>query len=201
MMRGALPLLTSHHAAETQMVRTSGNLTFATGADDVTRAILIRAEKGTPAMNFLRLTGFRRIEWMLWALRIARHLAVGGQGPIIFGSVPITRPLPYVARHVVQPVRIRGIMSDRRGAPKTVLSRVGVRKMPLVRVSHPLSVRTEFISPHEGFSGLATSRREFPFRFGRQTFSSPLRVSHRIFIRHLYHRIILLPTNAALRPF
>src|SRR6516165_716254 len=91
-------------------------------------------------------------------------------------------------------------MSDRRGAPKTVLSGVGVWKMPLVRVSHPLSVRTEFISPHEGLSGLATSRREFPFRFGGQTFSGPLRVCHRVFIRHLYHRIILLPTNAALRP-
>ena len=50
------------YTTEPKMVRASVDFTFTSCANDVTRAILIGAEVGTAAMDFLWLVGLRRIE-------------------------------------------------------------------------------------------------------------------------------------------
>src|SRR5690606_22035059 len=80
----------------------------------------------------LRLT---RIEARLAgaAARIARHAA---RRHVVTGAiaVPVSRPLPDVARHVVEPVAVRREASDRRSAHPAIQLAVPPGELALPRI-------------------------------------------------------------------
>ena len=61
------------HTPETQVVGSRANFTFTSCSDHVAGAILIGAEKGSSAMNLLRLARFGGIERRIRPLRIPCH--------------------------------------------------------------------------------------------------------------------------------
>src|SRR5215831_3853030 len=140
------------YAAKSKVVRTCAYFTLAACADDIARAILIGTKKRSAAMDFLRLTRLRGIERCVRPTRIAGYSTCLSELRIIIGSIPVTGPLPHVSGHVIKSVRIRRELRHRRDACVTVFAGVEVGKMTLVRVGHPLALRTKRISPHEGLA-------------------------------------------------
>src|SRR5215472_3124497 len=64
-------------------------------------------------------------------------------------GVPVRRPLPDVADHVVQAVAVGRERADRRGPLVAVVLRVLNGELALPGVGHPAAVRIELISPGE----------------------------------------------------
>src|SRR5215470_19100497 len=71
--------------------------------------------------------------------------------------------------------------------------------MSLVRIRHPLAIRTERIAPYERFTRSSATSRKFPLRFRRQTLSCPLCVGFGIEIRNMYNRIVVFTPDITLR--
>src|SRR5262245_60941375 len=121
--------LTILHAAKAEMVGAGADLAPAARADDVARAVLIGAEKRPAAMDLLGLLRLGRIERRDRAARIACDAACRRELRIVIGTIPVADPLPDVSRHVVEAVRIRGKLRDRREACEAVLAAVAIGKV------------------------------------------------------------------------
>src|SRR5215813_4483601 len=135
------------------MIRPSADLALASCADHIARAVLIRAKERPAAVHPLRLTRLRGIERGIRALRIPRYAAGSGQLTVIIRTIPVARPLPHIAGHIVQAISIRKILCDRSNPWITILRRIVIRKVALVCVGHPFSIRTELVAPCEGLAG------------------------------------------------
>ena len=88
-----------------------------------------------------------RIETVGRSLRIDGDLAGRRQGLIVIGPVPIKSPLPDIARHIEQPICVRGERAYGSGSPKAVFEGIGIRAVPLEGIRHVLSPGHEFVSP------------------------------------------------------
>src|SRR6478609_938536 len=102
----------------------------------------------TPAARVLRnAAGLRRIRPMLW-------------------RIPVGRPFPDVADHVVEAIPIRRECGNRRRAFKTVGIGVLARELTLPGIGHVTVVRCEFIAPRKFGTVEPAACCKFPFRFG-----------------------------------
>ena len=173
-------------------------LALATRADRIPRAILIGAEKRSAAMDAFLHAGFAGIERVGWTLRIPGDGSGRRQLRVIVGAIPVAHPLPDVPAHVIEPVPVRRELCDRRDARERIRTGVVIGEVALMRIRHPVAVLLEFIAPGEHLAAQAAARRKLPFRFGRQTLAGPLRVSKRVFVRHMHHRKPFLPLDRAL---
>src|SRR5271165_7168475 len=106
------------------MVGSAGWFGLPAPADLIARAELIGAQKRPASNDALDDTWFLRIEAGGGTLRIRGDVARRGERLVVIGAVPIGRPFPDIARHVVQAVAVRRIrrnghrigMTVRRGA-------------------------------------------------------------------------------------
>ena len=132
-----------------------------------------------PAARVLRnAAGLRGIRLMLW-------------------RIPVGRPFPDVADHVVKSVTVRRECGDRRRAFKTVRIGVLAGKFTLPGIGHVTAGRREFIAPGKFGAVEPAARCKFPFRFGRQILASPFRVGERIAEGHMHDGMIVQPTDVA----
>src|SRR4029453_7624097 len=63
--------------------------------------------------------------------------------------IPLCGPLPYVARHLVEPVAVGRKTSHRCRSLETILFKILPGKFTLPGIRHVLSVRSECIAPDE----------------------------------------------------
>src|SRR4051812_31067965 len=94
------------------MVAGRADFPFAAGADDVARAVLIGAEERAATVDPFGLIRFGGVEGRPRPFGIAGHFARFGERVVVVGPIPIAAPLPDVARHVEEPVAVRGKLSD-----------------------------------------------------------------------------------------
>src|SRR5262245_61163211 len=189
-----------HHAAETAVVTSGGDLAFPARADHVPRAVLVGAQERPAAMDALGLVRFGRIERRFGPLRVAGDIFFVGESLVVVGTVPVRTPFPDVPRHVEQAIAIRGKFRPGADVDEAIFARVGSldRELSLIDVRHPLGAGAEVVSPGIGLAGRAAAGREFPFRFCRQALSRPAAIGDGVVVRHLNHRILFLPLDAAL---
>src|SRR3954453_13629452 len=103
--------------------------------------------------------------------------------------IPVARPLPHVADHVVEPVAVRREASDRRRAGMTVLIAVVYREETLPGIRDRLAVG--IVSARIIILTVAAAARgELPLRFGRKFVSSPMRIGKRILVGNMHNRVI-----------
>src|SRR6185436_12867551 len=81
--------------------------------------------------------------------------------------IPVGRPLPDVAGHLVQTVAVRWKRSDRGGPFVAVDTQVLPRKLPLPGIGHRLTPGRELLAPAELGTVQPAACCEFPFGFGR----------------------------------
>src|SRR5206468_11876662 len=80
--------------------------------------------------------------------------------------IPVRRPLPNVAGHVVKPVAVRGKTAHRRDAFESVGLKVLPGKFSLPTVRHIFACGGKFIAPGKFSSRQSASRGELPLGFG-----------------------------------
>src|SRR5262249_46566106 len=129
------------------MVCAGADLALAASANDVSRAVLIGTEERTAAMNLFLLGGLIGIVSRVGALGIAWYAAGGDELLVVVRTIPVSRPLPNVAGHIVEAVRIRRELRNRRDPDVAVVTTVFVGEVPFVSICHPLAVRTEGVAP------------------------------------------------------
>lgn len=125
------PLSAVHHTAEPEVIRAGAAFAFAARAHDITRAILIGAQERSAAMHFLGFVGFRWIIGSFRPMRVSRDAPDGSELLVVVGPIPVAGPLPDVCCHVIQAIRIRGVLSDRGKAREGILRHVGALKARL----------------------------------------------------------------------
>ena len=134
------------------------------------------------------------------AARILRHAAGLGRIGRVAGRPEVHGPLPHIADHVENPIAVRRVRHDRRGALVAVQRQVLERKRPLPGVGHLFSARREFLAPGVFGAIEAAARRELPLGLGRQFLARPARISLRIAVGHVHDRMIVEPADRAARP-
>src|ERR1700757_1419504 len=112
------------------MICSCGNLALASSSDHVARAVLIRAQKRTPAVDLFLFGRFRGIEGSFRAFRIARHSANLGELSVVVRAIPVGGPLPNVPGHVIKPVTIGQEVADGGDANETVSAGILNGEMP-----------------------------------------------------------------------
>src|SRR6476661_10141468 len=135
--------------------------------------------------------GFAAAARVLWNAASLRGIR------LVLWRIPVCRPLPDVADHVVQTVAVRRECGDRRGTLEAVGIGVLVRKATLPGVSHVTALRCELIAPREFGAVEPAARRKLPFRFSWQILASPLRIGERIVECHMHDWMIVKTTNVA----
>src|SRR3954447_3045617 len=111
-------------------------------------------------------------------------------------SVPVARPFPHVADHVVEPVTVRRETPDRRRTGMIVFIAVEYREETLPGICDRLSMRI-VCARIIILTVAAAARGELPLRFGRKFVSAPLRVSKRILVGNMHNRVIFLAHDRA----
>ena len=101
------------------MIRAGVDFAFAPRANHVARTILLCAEKRTATVDAFLLAGLVGIVRRVRALRIARDNARDSKPGVGVGAVPVARPLPCVAGHVVKAVTVGWKLRHRRDAQAT----------------------------------------------------------------------------------
>src|SRR5215472_12197811 len=107
------------------MIGAGAHLTFSTGTNNITRAILIGAEKRTSPHPTLGLSQLTRIERRIRSVWVTRHVPCRGEVLVVIGPIPVTHPLPDISCHIEEAVTIGWILRDSRDSRVPVLSTVG----------------------------------------------------------------------------
>src|SRR5262245_11284513 len=89
------------HQPDAKIIPARADRALAAGAENVSTAILIGAEKRSTAKDALFWVGFGGVERRFRALRIACAATTRGELGIIIRTVPITNPFPGVSGNVV----------------------------------------------------------------------------------------------------
>src|SRR5499433_3984675 len=111
-------------------------------------------------------------------------------------SIPVARPLPDIADHVVEAVAVRLEAADRRGPYVAVLVGVVDGEDALPGIRDRLAVGIERARPV--VLAVATAARgEFPLRLGREFTPAPAHISERILVGDVYDRMIVLARDRA----
>src|SRR5580692_4371111 len=100
------------------------------------------------------------------AARVLRRAARAWGGRLMLSRVPVRRPLPGVADHVVEAVAVGRKGGDRRGTCVAVGTRILVRKLALPGISHVLLLQQELLAPRELRAFQAASGGILPLRLG-----------------------------------
>ena len=129
------------------MIAPRADFPLSTGACHIPSAVLVRAKVGTTFLNALLFRGFRRVEWRIWASWVAGDIPGCCKGGEVVGSIPIIRPFPDIASHVVKAGSIDGKGFHRGHNNKSVFPGVLHRKCSLVGIDHEFSAGFEFITP------------------------------------------------------
>src|SRR5215212_6917860 len=106
----------------------------------------------------------------------ARFRRVG----LVLRRIPVRRPFPDVADHVVDAVAVRRERRHRRSALEAVLTEVLVREFALPDVGHVTAAGREFVAPGKFGTVKPAARRVFPLCLRRQVLVGPLRVGERV---------------------
>src|SRR5262245_39183009 len=96
-----------------------------------------------------------------WSARIDRCL------PRVTRPIPVARPLPDIADHVVEAVTVRLEAADRRGPGVAVLVGVVDGEDALPGIGDRLALAIQRARPG-GLAGSTPARRQVPFRRGRE---------------------------------
>src|SRR3954452_24466244 len=113
--------------------------------------------------------------------------------------VPVARPLPHIADHIVKPVAVRREASDRRCSGMTVLIGIEYREETLPGICDRLALG--IVSARIIVLTVAPAARgELPLRFGRKFVSAPMRIGKRILVGNMHNRMIFLARNRAAGP-
>ena len=144
--QGYLRVFSRDHAPETCMGRTGVGRRPSTRARAIALAVGRVAKERTTFDNAL---GSVRIGWIITLSRstgIATHVFACGLD-VAVDPIPVTAPLPNVARHVVQAVPIRWEGAHRRSANKSIFATVLNREYSLPGVRHVFTTRLEVVTP------------------------------------------------------
>jgi hypothetical protein len=112
--------------------------------------------------------------------------------------IPVARPLPYVADHVVEAIAVRLEAADRRGRGIAVLVRVVEGEDALPGIGDRLALGIESARPVV-LAVAPAARGEFPLRLGRQLAPAPTRIGERILVGDVHDGLIVLAVNRAAR--
>src|SRR6516225_7293293 len=111
-------------------------------------------------------------------------------------SIPIARPLPDIADHIVEAVAVRLEAADRRGPYVAVLVGVVDGEDALPGVGDRLALGIEGARPI--VLAVATAARgEFPLRLGRERTPAPARIGERILVGDMHDGMIVLARDRA----
>src|SRR5580704_9234597 len=112
----------------------------------------------------------RRIVALLFptAARVFGNAARLWRIGLVLRRVPVHRPLPDIADHVVEAVAVRREGANRRGALVTVRVQVLPWKFTLPGIGHVRAAGREFVAPGKLGAVEAAPRSELPLGFGRQ---------------------------------
>src|SRR5262249_15485697 len=113
--------------------------------------------------------------------------------------IPIARPLPDIADHVVEAVAVRLEAADWRGPYVAVLVGVVDGKDALPGVGDRLALGIERARPVV-LAAAAAARGEFPLRLGRELAPTPARIGERILVSDMHDGMIVLVFNRAAGP-
>src|SRR4029079_18674251 len=122
-----------------------------------------------PDLRLTRIVAFALL-WSSWIIRRAARLQHLVRMP---RHIPVGRPLPDVADHVVESVAVRGKSADRRRTFVSVACEVLPGELTLPRVSHMTVARQECVAPGVSCSLEPTSCGEFPLSLSRQRLAFP----------------------------
>src|SRR5262245_56261939 len=111
--------------------------------------------------------------------------------------VPIRRPFPDVANHVVNAVAVRREHANWRSAFVAVLRRALPRKYPLPGVGHVAIAGKELVAPGVGGAIESSTGRELPLGFRRQRLAFPSREGFGIAKRDVDDRVIVESVDRA----
>src|SRR5262249_32948717 len=116
-----------------------------------------------------------RIITALWSLRINCDdllglLCVG------IGAIPVLRPLPHVARHVIEAITVGGKGAYRTGGQVSVCASVVTRKLALPDIGSRFADVRALVPPRVRFAGKSAAGCKLPFGFGGQALPRPRRV-------------------------
>src|SRR5215469_6370605 len=164
------------NATEAEMIAAARNLALAAAAYQVAGAVLVSTQERSAAQNALLFARFGGVPGRIGPLWIARRPALRRQLLVVIRAVPVAGPLPDVARHVVESVRVGGKLRHRSDARESIRALVLEREMALVGVGHPLSLRMKVVSPGVEVPGEAAARGELPLGFRGQALAHPLGV-------------------------
>jgi hypothetical protein len=155
---------------------------------------------------------FKHLAWNL-DIRLTRVVARGlGSAARIFWNaarlrciglvlqrIPIGRPFPDIADHVMEAVAVGRECGDGRCALEAVRTKILARKFTLPGVRHIFSAGHELIAPGKLGAVETAARGKFPFGLGGQVLAGPFGVSRRVRERHMHNRMIVEPLDIALR--
>src|SRR6516164_3529439 len=166
---------------------------------------VIRGAQMRPALQYLPWDADVRLAAVVATLlrsaaRILGRATRTGRGDLVTRAVPVRRPLPDVADHVVETVAVRRIGRYGRGTCIAVGARVLVRKFSLPGVRHVPLLRREFIAPGEFRTIEPAARSKLPLRLGRQLLAGPVGVGLGVAIGDVHHRVLLETGKGAAWP-
>src|SRR6266480_3286569 len=182
---------------EADMARRGINRLGNTCRRAIPQAVIRRAEEGPAFEHFswdaeLRLC---RINTLLSCppSRIDRDAACPGRVFWMMLLVPVRRPFPHIASHVIQTITIRREGAHGRRPLIAISHQVLPGKFSLPGVGHHLATRSEFIPPGIHGTLYSPACSTFPLRLGRQLFACPCRIRQDIFIGDMHHRMVSPP--------
>src|SRR5262245_19177160 len=114
-------------------------------------------------------------------------------------AIPIARPLPNVADHVVETIAVRLEAADRRGGGVAVLIGVVDGEDALPGIGDRLAVTIKRARPVV-LAVAAAARGELPLRLGRKLAPAPARIGERILVGDVHDGMIVLANNRTPRP-
>ena len=132
--------------------------------------------------------------------RVLRDAAGFGCVGLVLWRIPVGRPLPHVADHVVDAVAVRWERRHRRGSFVAVERKILVRKTALPGVGHVLAAGRELVTPRKLGAVKTATRGELPFRFRRQLLSDPPGIGFGIAVRDVNHGVIIESADRGTRP-
>ena len=140
------------------------------------------------------------------ALAVARRPAgdddqgAAGLRDLVVLLKPVRRPLPHVARHLVEPIAVRRERTHGRRAVESVRLHVLPRELALPGVAHRLPVGRVVVSPGVLRAFEPAARRELPLGFRRQLLAGPLRVCLDVLPGHVHDGMLRHALEVAVRP-
>ena len=113
---------------------------------------------------------------------------------------PVSRPLPDVPGHVVEPVAVRGKAADGRCSLVAVELQVLPGELALPGVRKRSAVRQVLVAPGERGAVEAAARGKLPLGLGRQLLAGPRCVGLRVLAGDLHHRMMVAAVRGRAAP-